>query len=218
MSEFRVTQKVDIIVDDPESAKRQVYFSRIEDVGRDFIAIAAPYRRGFYLPPYFGRLINARVTSESCAFLFKSKLIRYVTEPIPMWIIEPPTNLKKVQMRSYVRLSIVLDVMLELPDAPEENNTITTLTRDISAGGVRVVVAKPLGAGTKVKVVLPLPGVGTIEAAGEVIRDIYPEVAGDRHAAAIEFTDIKEKTRGEIVKFIFRKQVERRKKELELFE
>jgi len=52
---------------------------------------------------------------------------------------------------------------------------------------------------------------------GEVIRNIPPELPGDRHSAAIEFRDIRERDRGEIVKYIFKKQVERRKKEQELF-
>lgn len=219
MSIFRLTQKVDIIVENPETNKRQIYFSRIEDIGEGFVAIAAPYRRGFYLPPWSGRQVSARVTADSCAYLFKAKLLRYVAEPIPLWIIEPPAELKKVQMRSYVRLGIVLDVKLEVLADDGDNQVLATLTRDISAGGLRVATAKPLGAGTKLKVTLPLPGMGTtVEATGEVIRDIPPEKAGDRHAAAIEFTDIKEKARGEIIKYIFKKQAERRKKELELFD
>lgn len=217
MKNFHVTQKIGIIVEDPDSKQRQVYSSRIEDIGETAMTIAAPYRRGAFLPPWPGRKLSIRVAADSCAFLFSAILLRTVEDPIPLWIISPPADLKKIQMRSYVRIHDVLDVKLELVEEEGDNRVIATLTKDISAGGLRVALSKPLPAGTKVKITLPLPGVCTLETMGEVIRDIPPEEPGDRHAAAIEFKDIKERERGEIVKYIFKKQVERRKKEQELF-
>lgn len=218
MNLFQLTKKIDIIVEDPNSRQRHIYFSRIEDIGADSITIAAPYRRGFYLPPWPGRKFHGRIVADNCAYLFTSTIVRFVTDPIPLWVIATPADLKKIQMRSHVRLDIVLDVTLELAGEEEDGNlVVSTLTRDISAGGLRVAVAQPLPPGTKLKVILPLPEASTIEAMAEVIRDIPPDNPGDKHAAAVAFTTIKEKDRGEIVKFIFKKQVERRKKEQELF-
>lgn len=219
MDLFTLTKRIDIIVENPDTGQRYTYSSRIEDIGEDSMTIAAPYRRGSFLPPWSGRAFSGRVAADKCAYMFKSALLRYITDPIPLWIISPPADIKKVQMRSHVRLDIVLDVKLEFPGEGEGGSRVlATLTRDISAGGLRVAVNKPLGVGTKFKVILPLPEAATVEATGEVIRSISPENPGDRHAAAIEYIDIKEKDRGEIVKFIFRKQVERRKKERELFQ
>lgn len=220
MDIFSLTQKVDVLVDDPENNQRRIYFSRIEDISKDSLTIGAPYRRGFYLPPWPGRAISARVTANNSAYLFKAKLVRYVTEPIPLWVLSWPSEISKLQMRSFVRLDIVLDIKLEILDDTllEENRLITTLTRDISAGGLRVVFPRSAAPETKVKITLTLPGEAVIETTGQIIRVIPPEVAADRQTAAIEFTDIPEKMRGHIVKFIFRKQVERRKKEKELFD
>lgn len=221
MEIFSLTQKVDIIVDEPDKKHRRIYYSRIEDIGEDSLTIAAPYRRGMYLPPSPRRSLTARVTAGNCAYLFKSGLIRYITEPIPMWIITRPTEITKVQMRNFVRLDIVLDIHLELIEEKPaaENPVIATLTRDISAGGLRAVFTRPVIAGTKVKITLPLPDdAAVIEAAGEIVRVIPPDAVGDKQTVAIEFTNISEKTRGQIVKYIFRKQVERRKKEKELFD
>ncbi|MDT8900174.1 flagellar brake protein [Anaeroselena agilis] len=217
MKNFHVPQKIDLIVEDPDSKQRLIYSSRIEDIGAASMTIAAPYRRGAYLPPWPGRKLSIRVAADSCAYLFNANLLQTVEDPIPLWIISPPADLKKIQMRSYVRIHDVLDVKLELIEEQDGSLVIATLTKDISAGGLRVALNKPLPPGAKLKITLPLPGVGTIETLGEVIRDIPPEEPGERHAAAIEFKDIKERERGEIVKYIFRKQVERRKKEQELF-
>ena len=218
MDLFNLTQKVDVIVEDPETRQRRVFFSRIEDKGADFLTIAAPYRRGSFLPPEPGREVFARVTADSCAYQFKATLVRCEEDPIPMWVLTPPTDLQKIQMRAYVRLNIVLDANLEILENLSDGQILATLTRDISAGGIRVVMNRPLNQGTKVKVVMPLPGTCTVEATGEVVREIPPELESDRPSAAIEFVEVKEKTRGEIVKFIFKKQVERRKKELQLFD
>jgi c-di-GMP-binding flagellar brake protein YcgR len=218
MINFHVTQKIDIIVEGSGKA-RQIYFSRIEDLGTDTITIAAPYRKGRFLPPWTGRKFSVRVPAEGCAYLFESTLLRTVSDPIALWVIAPPVNIKKVQVRAYVRLPDVLDVTLELLGKEEsEGDVITTLTKDISGGGIKVVLNNPLPAGTKLRVILPLPGVGTVVTMGEVVRGIPPEQSGDRPAAAIEFRDIRERDRGNIVKYIFKKQIERRKKENDLFQ
>lgn len=221
MNIFSLTQKVDVIVEDPETNQRRIYFSRIEDMTEEeSLTISAPFRRGFYLPPWQNRAVSARVTANNCAYLFKSTLIRYVTEPIPLWILAWPSEISKLQMRSFVRLDIVLDIKLEILDDHllEENRIVNTLTRDISAGGLRAVFSRNIPPETKVKITLPLPDGAVVEASGQIIRIIPPEVPGDRQTAAIEFTEINERVRGQIVKFIFRKQVERRRKEKELFE
>lgn len=217
---FSLTQKVDVIVDDPENDQRRIYFSRVEDISDDTITIAAPFRRGFYLPPWPGRMISARVTANNSAYLFKARLLHHVTEPIPLWVLSRPSEISKLQMRSFVRLDIVLDIKLEILDdnLDEESRIVNTLTRDISAGGLRAVFTRPIAPETKVKITLPLPDEAVIEGTGQITRVITPETSGDRQTIAIEFTEISEKMRGYIVKFIFRKQVERRKKEKELFD
>ena len=74
---LRVTQKLDIIEEDPESLKKEIYFSRIEDIGEDFVLVTPPFRKGFYLPPRVGRMIAGRVVSNKIPYLFKANLLRY---------------------------------------------------------------------------------------------------------------------------------------------
>ncbi len=217
MNAFEPRQKLDIIVEDPGTGRRHIFYSRIEDIGRHSMTIAAPYRRGFYLPPSAGREMGVRAAADTCAYLYKATLLSHNADPVPVWVITPPADVKKIQLRSHVRIRVVLDATLELV-GEENGGVIATLTRDISAGGLKVALIRPLVAGTRVKVTVNLPGTGAVEALGEVIRDIPPEAPGDKRTAAIKFTAIRERDRGEIVKFIFKKQVERRKKELEFFE
>ena len=41
---FHVTQKLDIIEEDPETLKKEIYFSRIEDIGDNSVLITPPFR------------------------------------------------------------------------------------------------------------------------------------------------------------------------------
>ena len=218
MDIFRVTQKMEVIEYSSETQERHIFFSRVEDVGQNSIFISPPYRKGIYLPLYIGRTINARVVSEQCAYLFEASLLGSHSDQLPLWEISLPTNIRRIQMRDHVRLDTVLDLTLELTGEAYEGKTIATLTKDISAGGLQAVVPEPLAPDIKVKVTLSLaPGI-TAEAEGEIIRVMLPDSPRDVFAAAIKFTQIDEKTRSQIIKYIFKKQTERRKKEQDLFQ
>lgn len=111
---LHVTQKLDVIEEDPDSLQKDVFFSRIEDIGENTILITPPFRKGFYLPPRIGRIIAARMVSDKVPYLFEATLLRYISEQIPMWEITKPLNFKKMQMREDVRLDIGLKVTLEI--------------------------------------------------------------------------------------------------------
>jgi len=214
---FFPTQKVDVLIDDAATGKKRVFNSRIEDIQENRLIIAAPYSQGYFLPPHSGREIHARVTSNDCAFLFMVKLRSYVHDPVALWTISWPTDVERVQMRSYVRFEVLLDVRLMIID--EDNaKPISTITKDISAGGLRVMMGTPLPVGTQLDIAFNLDEENVVEAKGEVVRIIRPKADHDKYAVAIRYSQIDEKVRGKVIKFIFKKQIERRKKLLEIFE
>jgi c-di-GMP-binding flagellar brake protein YcgR len=214
---LRVTQKLDIIEEDPETLKKDIYFSRVEDVGAESVLITTPFRRGFYLPPRIGRLIAVRVVADKIPYMFKANLLRYRAEQIPLWEISKPVSFYKIQLRENVRLDISLGVSLEVLAANEETKAIRTLTRDISAGGVQVVLANPLPVGTVVKVTVMLGADFVLETQGTVIRLMPPMPPVDKYFAGIQFVELDPPTKQKIIRFIFAKQAELRMKEKEWF-
>ena len=96
---LRVTQKLDIIEEDPETLKKDIFFSRVEDVGAESVLITTPFRRGFYLPPRIGRLIAVRVVADKIPYMFKANLLHYRAEQIPLWEISKPVSFYKIQLR-----------------------------------------------------------------------------------------------------------------------
>ena len=216
---LRVTQKLDVIETDPETGAQDIYFSRIEDVGKETIMITPPFRKGFYLPPRPGRRVAARVVAEKVPYFFETSLIRYVPEQLPMWELVKPTSFRKMQLRENVRLDISLKATLAPLDELDESKFIKTVTKDISAGGAMVVLAKAIPIGENVIVSIVISPEWTLTARGEVVRLIPPHPPQEKYFAGIKFKDkeIDDKLQKRIIQFIFFKQAEKRQKEKEWF-
>ncbi len=215
---LRVTQKIDVIEENWESMEREVFFSRIEDIGEESIFITPPFRKGFYLPPRPGRIISARVVSDKVPYLFSATLLRYRSEPLPLWEMSKPSSFRKAQLREDVRLEISLPISLEILNDEPETKVIRTLTRDISAGGVQVVLVKPLPVGTKVGISVAIGDDFVLEMQGKVVRLNPPLPPLDKYFAGIKFNEMDETTKKKVIRYIFGKQAELRMKEKEWFE
>ena len=216
---LRVTQKLEVIETDPETAAQDIYFSRIEDVGTETIMITPPFRKGFYLPPRPGRKVAARVVAEKVPYFFETSLIRYVPEQLPMWELVKPTSFRKMQLRENVRLDISLKATLAPLDELDESKFIKTVTKDISAGGAMIVLAKAIPIGENFIVSIVISPEWTLTARGEVVRLIPPHPPQEKYFAGIKFKDkeIDDKLQKRIIQFIFFKQAEKRQKEKEWF-
>lgn len=216
---LRVTQKLEVIETDPETAEQDIYFSRIEDVGKETIMITPPFRKGFYLPPRPGRKVAARVVAEKVPYFFETSLIRYVPEQLPMWELVKPTSFRKMQLRENVRLDISLKATLAPLDELDESKFIKTVTKDISAGGAMIVLAKAIPIGENFIVSIVISPEWTLTARGEVVRLIPPHPPQEKYFAGIKFKDkeIDDKLQKRIIQFIFFKQAEKRQKEKEWF-
>lgn len=210
---FYVAQKLDVFEEDLESGRKSVYYSRIEDVREQSLLILPPFHKNFTLTPRIGRTIQAKIVSERIPYMFDASLLRYISDQIPLWEISRPEQVVKVQMRENVRLGIILSVSLTLMDVEREGKVIKTLTRDISAGGMLVVLPESLPIGTKVKVHLPLSKFLVVDAEGEVNRVMPPSTDAERLSAGIKFINLDEKMQNQIIRYIFAKEAEIRQKD-----
>ena len=214
---FRVTQKLDVIEEDPESLQKEIFFSRIEDIKENSILITPPFRKGFYLPPRIGRVISARGVADKVPYLFEATLLRYVSAQLPLWEVSKPSTYHKIQMREDVRLEISLKVNLEVLASADEKKIIKTLTRDLSAGGMQVVLPQALPIGTTIKVNVTLCSEFVFETQGMIVRLTPPMPPLDKHFAGIKFMEVDAVTKKKIIRYIFGKQAEMRMKEKEWF-
>ena len=165
---LRVTQKLDVIEENPETMEKRIYYSRVEDVRENSALILPPFQREFTMPPRIGRIITAKVVSDRIPYLFEATLLRFIADHLPLWEISQPERIRKIQMRENVRISVILNTKLELLDPDHNGKVLNTLTKDFSAGGMQVVLPQPLPLGTKLKVILPLLPDFTLETVGKL--------------------------------------------------
>lgn len=218
MDFLTLAHDIHIFEKEPEKGADITFLSRIEAIGERSIFISPPFKIDCYwqiLQAEVGKIISVRVVTERCSYIFEAELLGTSSASSVLWELSLPTNFKRIQRRQYVRLAIILEVSIKFINL--EMNSITTFTKDISAGGLQVVLEEPPPENADVRILLPLNSEVTVEAQGEIIRVTFLETLRKRLAVAIKFNDIACEKQEQIIQYIFHKQVERRKKEKELF-
>ncbi|HWR38322.1 MAG TPA: flagellar brake domain-containing protein [Patescibacteria group bacterium] len=210
---FQVNQRLEIGVNE-KHGKINTYKSRIEGVQSDRLVVAMPMFRGAAVSLKEGEYFQVRLIVGQLSYQFSSYFISRQLSPLPVWIIARPGSVTKVQQRSFVRMggSMAASVVIR-PQDDSEPERYDVLTRDISGGGTEIVMDKRLAHGTKLQVVVRLPGMGAVSAVGEVVRVNKPLEDREIYWVGIRFVDIQERDRDNIIHYIFKRQLELRRKE-----
>lgn len=219
---LRVNHPVEI-VDGPKS-----YASRVEGVERTRVTVAAPMAGGslVYLP--VGRVVTLACLRTDPMYAGRYEAETEVlghsrTEP-PFVFLAAPTVWRKVQLRNYVRVQATLPVACRrVEEDGQEGEAFQAETQDISGGGLRLILKSPLKAGAALQVLLHLPE-GPVFAGGKVewvgipggqpLMEGETVKSGEPVVAGIRFTEIDERDRDRIVRFVFQRQAEMRRKGL----
>jgi len=194
-------------------ANKARYSSRIEEITNQHLYLAMPMDKGvpiFLLP---GTEIQGRVIVNSTVWEFTTKYVDKLAQPILMWLVEKPEEFVKIQMRDFVRFQTALPMTVRLlDDSGQEGEPLAVTTKDISGGGLLIIARQTIGKDSNLKLTLELPETGCIEANGVVVReDLLLELKVYR--IAIKFTDIKERSRELLIKYIFKRQSRARRQE-----
>lgn len=181
------------------------------------MTIAMPMSKGLPVLMRRGEIFFGRTVINSLAFEFTSVLLAKQMNPLPIWIIAVPYNIKKIQQRAFVRLDAALPVQIaniengQVVDEP----LINAVTKDISGGGIQIATTRQWETGANLLVTVDYPEIGPITLKSEVIRVQQPQPDRVLFWVGIKFLEISERDRGNIIKFIFKKQLEQRRKGLE---
>ncbi|GAE91346.1 hypothetical protein JCM21714_294 [Gracilibacillus boraciitolerans JCM 21714] len=124
-------------------------------------------------------------------------------------------NLKKIQRREFVRISVLLDVSVHSLEQTFES--FTTVTHDISGGGMAVLVNSDLkvmeGESLDIMLVLSLDDkLEYLHIIGKAIRII--DRKEDKNILSIKFEDIEPRDQQLIVRYCFLQQLKERRKGL----
>ena len=203
------------MTDEPEAEQ---FSSRIEEVSEERIVLAMPMSKGVPVVLAPGEKFYGRMVVDGIAYWFTSTLLEKRHGPLPVWIAALPTDIRKIQLRAFVRLEIPLKVQAKViakdgTKDDQENLPLGVMTtKDISGGGIQLISRHPLRVGTRLQLNIELPEIGTLPLLGDVVRIVQPEEKRQVFWIGIRFVDIQEKDRRQIIRFIYQKQLEKRKK------
>lgn len=214
---FCTLDKLDIIQENLETQEQTNYFSFIESISEQSMLILSPFCEDLQLQSKVGDTISIRATTEECAYFFEAIFLGYRWNGVSLWEISLPLHIKRSQLREFVRVKISLEVKIEFIDEHLQHKVIKTLTKDVSAGGLQIVMPVAPPADSKVMVVLSLADQTTLKVKGEFVRIKYPKTESQKHFASIKFCELDKKLTNKIVKYIFDKQIEQRQKDRTLF-
>ncbi|XER13529.1 Flagellar brake protein YcgR [Sporomusa aerivorans] len=181
------------------------------------MTIAMPMSKGYPVLLPRGEVFFGRTVINMMAYEFTTKLLAKQVNPLPIWVIAAPYNIKKIQQRSFVRIDLALPVQIRetADDQTGDQAVIDAVTKDISGGGVQIVTTRQWEIGDKLLVTVNYPEIGVLTLNSEVVRVQQPQPDRVLFWVGVKFLDINEKDRGNIIKLIFKKQLELRRKGLD---
>lgn len=169
------------------------------------------FPNGTFLFAYF-------VGNDQSIYKFYTEIIARKREKVPMLMLRYDQNkLTKIQRREYVRVDANLDVSITDPEGDGE--VFTTVTKDISGGGLAVILPANIEvrSGMPVDLVIVLrikEEIDYIFTRAETIRTF--ELAKEaKQLLSLKFVDIYEQDRQQIIQFCFETQLKARRQALE---
>jgi c-di-GMP-binding flagellar brake protein YcgR len=200
---FLINKKIEIMLIN----QNKFYSSRIEEIG-DKMIIAMPTEKGVPIIPISGDLVVGKIITDNVPYKFTCKFIKPDKQEIPVLILSLPENIQKVQYRDFVRINCSIPVEIIYNDGQEDKITKTS-TRNISGGGIEVILKDKIELGREVDIKITLPTV-SIETKGKVVRTILSDKKDDIFWSGVQFTQINEKDRQKIIQYIFQQQLKHR--------
>lgn len=188
------------------------YLCKIEDIENGNVHISLPIEKGHFIPLRSGTLIRINVTQSDGVYSFSEHILKRVMSPYPHFVIKYPQKIQRIQRRNYVRLMLNIPVEFKLE---EEENKYRGVSIDLSGGGVFLITQKQLEIGQKLTIDLKLTNgldCSNIKSIVKRERVIEGQNGGAvKRNYGIEFVEINQKLREEIISYLFELQRERRK-------
>lgn len=154
------------------------------------------------------------VGKDEVPYRFISRIKGKVKDKLQMICLEVPPRekMKRIQRRQYVRTDAVLDVQIQ----PGNEEEIRTLSYNISAGGIAVVLADGLSfqSGESLRLIIRLPEeehTRQIETEA-VVRRIFNDPKSGKRKMTLEYSEIAAGDQQALLQYCIRCQLNKRRK------
>lgn len=201
---------VELVVSEGEYVGK--YRTRIEEVGQKLLMVGAPYDKGEIVPLREGMKIKVTFWDEVAAYSFDGKIMQRIAVPIPMFVLELPNSVAKVQRRSFVRVPAFFSVSFRKVTKEGLSDLIKAMMLDLSGGGMRFTTQEYVENKSLLYAQIGLPN-GELQTPVRVCRAEKIEDS-KRYSVSVEFHDLSERDRDRIIRCVFDLQRAMRKKGL----
>lgn len=206
------------------------YLSKIEDIedqGKDkFLNISLPIEKGRIIPLRVGQKVSVNITKKDGVYSFSGKILRRTLKPLPYFVLNYPDELKRIQRRNYVRITLNImssfkfekDIKEHILDV-EKIPIFKGVTVNLSGGGMNVIATKKLKLGDIIVLEFRLTNGFLCKKVKGIVKriiSIEEEQKNFKENYGLEFVEIDNKTREEIISYLFELQRDRRKKGIEI--
>lgn len=238
---IEVGSKLDLIsmTRSKEISDTKVYKSQIMDMTDErHFQIAMPVEGYKVLLLPVGGKYEATIYAGKNIYMCQIKIMaRYKEDNQYVMDVEAISSPKRFQRRAYYRLEYTRDFEFHLPEEEEKEETIDGLGEledwndieessvsyakgillDLSGGGCRFVSREPVEAGERLILKIPLEmeeeeDVKILTVVGKTLSSQAMENRAKGYEQRVEFVDIENVQREEIIKFIFQQERKNRKK------
>ncbi|ASZ61849.1 hypothetical protein ETK61_12725 [Bacillus subtilis] len=153
------------------------------------------------------------VGKDEVPYRFTSRIKGKVKDKLQMICLEVPPRekMKRIQRRQYVRTDAVLDVQIQ----PANEEEFRTLSYNISAGGIAVVLADSLSfqSGESLRLIIRLPEeehTRQIETEA-VVRRIFDDPKSGKRKMTLEYSEIAAGDQQALLQYCIRRQLNKRR-------
>lgn len=206
----RVREGMPAILEAPRDGGMRRSAGMVRAVHRRYFALAVDTETA---PVAIGSPLFVTVADDSAAYRFAAAVTdRRVVDGVPTLYVRRPVWVERVQRRAFHRVPVHLPTAVLLrPAEGREPAVHRAVVQDLSAGGVRLAVPVAAPIGTRLRVRLPVEGLGEPGFEARVQRcDATPAGARFAYVLGCEFVCIAEETREAVLRHCF--DVERRQR------
>lgn len=203
---------VELVV--PEGEYEGKYRTRIEEVGERLFSVGAPFEHGEVVPLREGTKVKLIFWDEMSAYSFETKIMQRIAVPIPIFVLELPDSVSKVQRRNFVRVTALYPVTFQTVTREGLSDSYKGTMLDLSGGGMRFLTEERVDNRSLLYIQLALPN-GDLQTVVRVCRvEKTEDSKPQRYCVSIEFHEISDRDRDRIIRCVFDIQRAMRKKGL----
>lgn len=201
---------VDVVVSEGDLAGQ--YKTHLDEVGEKILSIFAPVVQGELIPLREGTPVELIFWDEVAAYAIETTIIQRIAVPVPLFVLELPDEINRVQRRSYVRVPAYYPVSFRYVNRQGLSNPIKGTMIDLSGGGMRFQTTEKVDKGAILLANLDLPS-GIMQVSARVCRVDKIEDSKN-YSISVDFYQISERERDRIIRCVFDLQRTMRKKGL----